>query len=99
VDKGIILKLLKTPLLARRGAETDERSESGEAGWWIYYSHHPVTCLRQASSFVALSALSHSCHPSWPACRQAGRPGGEFLKIYFNPLNPFNPFNFITFAP
>ena len=25
---------LKTPLLARRGAETDKRSESGEAGWW-----------------------------------------------------------------
>ena len=24
-----------TPLLDRRGAETDERSESGEAGWWI----------------------------------------------------------------
>jgi hypothetical protein len=23
----------KTPLLARRGAETDERSESDEAGW------------------------------------------------------------------
>jgi hypothetical protein len=26
--------LHKIPLLARRGAETDERSESGEAGWW-----------------------------------------------------------------
>jgi hypothetical protein len=25
---------LKTPLLDRRGAETDERSESDEAGWW-----------------------------------------------------------------
>ena len=25
---------LTTPLLARRGAEADERSESGEAGWW-----------------------------------------------------------------
>jgi len=24
-----------TPLLDRRGAETDEQSESGEAGWWI----------------------------------------------------------------
>jgi len=24
----------KIPLLARRGAETDERSESDEAGWW-----------------------------------------------------------------
>ena len=23
-----------TPLLARRGTETDERSESGEVGWW-----------------------------------------------------------------
>jgi hypothetical protein len=27
--------VLKTPLLDRRGAETDERSESDEAGWWI----------------------------------------------------------------
>ena len=26
--------LQKTPLLVRRGAETDERSESDEAGWW-----------------------------------------------------------------
>ena len=26
--------LFKTPLLDRRGAETDERSESDEAGWW-----------------------------------------------------------------
>jgi hypothetical protein len=26
---------VKIPLLARRGAETDERSESDEAGWWI----------------------------------------------------------------
>ena len=24
----------KTPLLDRRGAEPDERSESDEAGWW-----------------------------------------------------------------
>jgi len=24
----------KTPLLDRRGAETDERSDSGSAGWW-----------------------------------------------------------------
>jgi len=24
----------KTPLLDRRGAETDERSEFGSAGWW-----------------------------------------------------------------
>jgi len=25
------------PLLARRGAETDERSESDEAGWWMFF--------------------------------------------------------------
>ncbi len=24
----------KTPLLDRRGAETDEQSEFGSAGWW-----------------------------------------------------------------
>jgi hypothetical protein len=27
-------RFIKTPLLDRRGAETDERSESDEAGWW-----------------------------------------------------------------
>jgi hypothetical protein len=26
--------MLKTPLLDRRGAEPDERSESDEVGWW-----------------------------------------------------------------
>ena len=34
----------KTPLLDRRGAETNERSEFGEAGWWIAFSQglcHP----------------------------------------------------------
>ena len=34
----------KTPLLDRRGAETDERSESDEAGWWNSYTRglcHP----------------------------------------------------------
>jgi hypothetical protein len=29
-----VVVLSKTPLLARRGAETDERSESASAGWW-----------------------------------------------------------------
>jgi len=32
--------LKKTPLLDRRGAETDERSESDEAGWWNFYSRN-----------------------------------------------------------
>ncbi len=31
---GLILQDLTNPLLSRRGAETDERSESDEAGWW-----------------------------------------------------------------
>jgi hypothetical protein len=29
-----IANLKKTPLLDRRGAEPDERSESDEVGWW-----------------------------------------------------------------
>jgi hypothetical protein len=48
-----LLGLYKNPLLFRRGAETNERSEFVEAGWWKNFKiHHPVTCLRQASSFV-----------------------------------------------
>jgi hypothetical protein len=37
----------KTPLLDRRGAEPDERSESDEVGWWnkIKEIHHPGLCL------------------------------------------------------
>jgi hypothetical protein len=31
----------KTHLLDRRGAETDERSEFGEAGWWIADKQEP----------------------------------------------------------
>jgi len=33
--------ITKTPLLDRRGAETDERSDSGSAGWWIADTHVP----------------------------------------------------------
>jgi hypothetical protein len=29
-----VVVLSKTPLLDRRGAETDERSESASVGWW-----------------------------------------------------------------
>jgi len=37
----------KNPLLDRRGAETDERSEFGSAGWWNKFKeiHHPGLCL------------------------------------------------------
>jgi hypothetical protein len=65
----------KTPLLDRRGAETNERSEFVEAGWWnqILKSTTPSpACCRQAHS-PAPSVQTHSCHPSWP--------GGELLKF------------------
>jgi hypothetical protein len=35
MTEAALWKTGKTPLLDRRGAETDERSESDEAGWWI----------------------------------------------------------------
>jgi hypothetical protein len=34
MTKAALRKTVKTPLLDRRGAEPDERSESDEAGWW-----------------------------------------------------------------
>jgi hypothetical protein len=36
-----IANLKKIPLLDRRGAEPDERSESDEVGWWIAYRQGP----------------------------------------------------------
>ena len=42
--------MLKTPLLDRRGAETDERSDSGSAGWWIADSHGPCHPERSEGS-------------------------------------------------
>ena len=64
-----------TPLLARRGAETNERSEFVEAGWWnqILKSTTPSPAFGRQAHSSAPSVQTHSCHPSWP--------GGEFLKF------------------
>jgi hypothetical protein len=76
--------LQKTPLLTRRGAETDERSESDEAGWWnshfIYvpfWIFFPLAFLEiylhhPGTNPTAPSVRPTSCHPSWP--------GGELYE-------------------
>jgi hypothetical protein len=79
-----IVKTRKIPLLARRGAETNERSEFVEAGWWnqILFSTTPSpACGRQAHS-PAPKVQTHSCLPSWP--------GGELLKFLITCAYYFN---------
>ncbi len=67
-------KTRETPLLVRRGAETNERSEFVEAGWWnqISKSTTPSPAFGRQAHESAQNVQTHSCHPSWP--------GGELLK-------------------
>jgi hypothetical protein len=69
----------KTPLLDRRGDETDERSEFGEAGWWTADSQGPCHPERSEGSPPPRPLSRHlrrlaRVHPSCP--------GGESCVCY-----------------
>ncbi len=70
-----VIKNGETPLLARRGAETNERSEFVEAGWWnqIVISTTPAPAFGRQAHSPAPSVQPNSCHPSCP--------GGDLLKF------------------
>jgi hypothetical protein len=64
------------PLLARRGAETNERSEFVEAGWWkLRKDHHPVSRHSLCSVWI---------HPSWPGGELFQKVKHEDYRFYVN---------------
>ena len=66
--KSGAIKTIIIPLLVRRGAETNERREFVEAGWWNQekWSTTPSPAFGRQAHSPAPSVQTHSCHPSCP---------------------------------
>ena len=81
----------KTPLLDRRGAETNERSEFGEVGWWIAYSQAPCHPERSEGSPPPRPLSRHlrrlaRVHPTCPGGESWIRKILAFNNLIFNQL-------------
>ena len=81
----------KTPLLDRRGAEPDERSESDEVGWWIAYSQGLCHPERSEGSPPPRPLSRHlrrlaRVHPSCPGGESCMEKNLHFNILTFNEL-------------